>query len=535
MALRPGWLLFALTAFGAVVVGATGAFLLASYRTAALEAAASREAILVRAHAHVLGEELDALVQEVARLSHLAEIDLADGNLEPEKNVLRIARRDSALFSIAIAILDEHGDLLWAEPRDARPAASGPALVGLARGTGRAALQAHPGEIAVAAPISGRGAIAALVNGSRARALFGPELVEAIQQGGSVAIESPTGAGHAKVSIAELHVDPRPPAGIDAGGAGQTWIEDGARRRWLVSEARVGNGPLLLRLVQASRSVEGGLTTPFRRLVIAVAVAVLLALVVGAVLARVLRRLDRAELELTRARDLAAMGRTAASIAHEVKNGVNGLSVALDVLAEAKGDPAVRRGLHAQARAEVARLRDVADDLTLFAAPPRLAPADVDVSDVCRRAATAVADAAADAGVDVALSLPAAPVPVRADPAKLVGALANLARNGVEAMGPGAFGEPLGTAPPERERRVDLSVRAEDGAAVVEVSDRGAGISREIRGQLFEPFVTTKRTGTGLGLAIARRVVEAHGGRIEAFDREGGGTVFRVTLPRGAA
>jgi signal transduction histidine kinase len=350
-----------------------------------------------------------------------------------------------------------------------------------------------------------------------------------------VSIESPAGAGRAKVSIAELRVDPQPPAGIEGNGAGQTWIEDGERRRWLVSEARLGNGPLLLRLVQASRSVEGGLSTPFRRLVIAVAAAVVLALVVGAALARVLRRLDRAELELTRARDLAAMGKTAAAIAHEVKNGVNGLSVALDVLAEAKSDPAVRRGLHAQARAEVARLRDVADDLTLFAAPPRLAPAEVDVSDVCRRAASAVADAAADAGVDVALSLPAAPVPIRADPAKLVGALANLARNGVEAMGPGAFGEPLGVAPPERERRVDVSVRDEDGAAVVEVSDRGAGISSDVRAHLFEPFVTTKRTGTGLGLAIARRVVEAHGGRIEALDREGGGTVFRVTLPRGAA
>jgi signal transduction histidine kinase len=529
---RSGWLLLAITAFGAIVVGATGVLLLVSYRTAALEAAASREAILVRARAHVVRDELDALVHEVARLSHLADIDLADGNLEPEKNVLRIARRDSAVFSVAIAILDEHGTVLWAEPRDARPVAPGPALVGLARGSSGPALVAHPGEIALAAPVAGRGAIAALVNGSRAQALFGPDLAGAIQAGGSVSMISPGGGGDADVTLAVIRADPEPSEPVSAGGESQAWVKDRAGRRWLVSEAKVGEGPLLLRLVQAERSVEGGLSTPFHRLVVAVAAAVVLAVAVGAILGRLLRKLDRSELELARARDLAAMGKTAAAIAHEVKNGVNGLSVALDVLAEGKGDPAVRRELHAQARAEVVRLRDVTDDLTIFAAPPRLTPTEVDVAEVCQHAVTAVADAADDAGVEVVLVLPPGPVPVRVDLAKLVGAVANLARNGVEAMGPGAFGEPLGAARPVRERRVEVSARAEDSVAVVEIADRGGGIPPELRAHLFEPFVTTKRTGTGLGLAIARRVVEAHGGRIEAIDREGGGTVFRVTLPR---
>jgi two-component system sensor histidine kinase HydH len=290
----------------------------------------------------------------------------------------------------------------------------------------------------------------------------------------------------------------------------------------------------VLRLVQPARSVEGKMSGPFRRLVLAAVFAAALALAAGAALGLVLRRLDRAELELARARDLAEMGRTAAAIAHEVKNSVNGLSVAVDVLAARKAPPAVLAELHAQARQEVVRLRDVADDLTLFSAPPRLTPVQLDLADLCRRAASAIADAAADARVDVALSLPPGPVPIRADAEKLVGALANLARNGVEAMGPGAFGEPLGAEVPARDRTLELTARAEAGGAVVEVSDRGAGLSREVRARLFEPFVTTKRTGTGLGLAIARRVIDAHGGRIEALDRAGGGTVFRVTLRRAA-
>jgi len=78
-----------------------------------------------------------------------------------------------------------------------------------------------------------------------------------------------------------------------------------------------------------------------------------------------------------------------------------------------------------------------------------------------------------------------------------------------------------------------VTLLTDDRAASVEVADRGPGVAAEVRDRLFEPFVSTKRTGTGLGLAIARRVVEAHGGHIEALSREGGGTVFRLTLPVG--
>jgi signal transduction histidine kinase len=528
---RTGRPLLALTLLGALVVGGTGTFLLARYRAAVLDAAADRELIRVRSRAFVVAHELDTLVQEVGRLSRLAEIDLADGSMEPEKNVLRIARRDSALFSVAIAILDQEGTVLWSEPQGARLAGSGTALVGLARGEGRPTIHTQAGEIAIAAPIAGRGAMVALVTGDRASALFGPELLSGIAQGGEVSMLARGGRGQAEVVIATVG---SAPAGLGPSGSGQAWVEDDHAQSWLVTAADVGNGPLLLRLVQRSRSVEGGLSAPFRQLVLVVVAAMGLAVAAGWLLARALRRLERAELELARAQDLAAMGRTAAAIAHEVKNGVNGLSVALDVLAGGKGEPVVRQRLHAQARAEVTRLRDVADDLTLFAAPPRLAPAKVDLAELCRTAAASVAPAAEDARVEVALDL-AGPISVEADGPKLVGALANLARNGIEAMGPGGFGEPLDGAPPARERRLEVSARTAGAGAVVEVADRGPGLAPEVKDRLFEPFVTTKRTGTGLGLAIARRVVEAHGGRIEAAARDGGGTVFRVTLPRAQA
>jgi hypothetical protein len=150
-----------------------------------------------------------------------------------------------------------------------------------------------------------------------------------------------------------------------------------------------------------------------------------------------------------------------------VKNSLNGISVSLDLLASNRAPLAAAREVHAQARNEVARLRGVADDLTLFAAPPRLDLGEADLDEVCHRAAASCADLARDYGVEVVFAIAAeAPLVMRGDAHKLLGALQNVVRNGVEAMGPGAFGEALGAPAPARARRLDAtSVSAHIAAA----------------------------------------------------------------------
>src|SRR6266540_823234 len=113
--LHSGYLVFVLTVFAAVAVGATGGILLARHRAAALDAIADRQALVVSLQARLIDVEVTRLLGEMQRLSQLAEVDLADQNLEPEKRVIKIARRDTVLFSVAIMVLDSTGKVLWSE------------------------------------------------------------------------------------------------------------------------------------------------------------------------------------------------------------------------------------------------------------------------------------------------------------------------------------------------------------------------------------------------------------------------------------
>jgi len=80
----------------------------------------------------------------------------------------------------------------------------------------------------------------------------------------------------------------------------------------------------------------------------------------------------------------------------------------------------------------------------------------------------------------------------------------------------------------------ELTVRtvpSGDGMVAVEVTDTGPGISDEVAARLFQPFVTSKAGGMGIGLSISKRIIESHGGTMEAHRTDQGGALFRFTLP----
>lgn len=514
-------LVLALTLFAALAVGLTGAILLTRSRAALLQGLIERQNLLVQTRAHLLSDELRGLETELQRLARLADIDLTDQNMEPEKRVLSIARKDSTSFSAGIAILDGEGHVSWSEPRDRQPVVDGVTLSRLARGRHGPVIVARPGELDVATPIPRTGTMVGFID-LRSRDLFGDAIRHTLGRNGTASLVNREGREVlASIGAAET--------ALPMAASGK--VENGRGRDWIVTEEPVMDA-VALRVVQASDELNAELDPAFNRMLATSGLALLLAVLAGGGLALVIARLESAREELAASRNLAAMGVTAAAIAHEVKNSLNGISVTLDLLASG-APPETARQVHAQGREEVARLRGVADDLTLFASRPALQLKPADLNDLCRRAVALVRDAASESRVETDLRLchDGRPLALMVDAQKLLGVLQNLARNAVEAMGPGAYGEKLGESRPQRIRRLTISTSEFADHVEVRVVDTGAGIDRAVRSRLFEPFVTTKRTGTGLGLAIAKRVVEAHGGVIDAGPNPEGGTILRLELP----
>jgi len=112
---------------------------------------------------------------------------------------------------------------------------------------------------------------------------------------------------------------------------------------------------------------------------------------------------------------------------------------------------------------------------------------------------------------------------VEADRGRVRQILNNLIVNGVEAVENSAAGHVIVAT--------KLETTGAAAYATITVSDNGPGFPREVLGRAFDPYVTSKPKGTGLGLAIVKKIVEEHGGRVEADNRPEGGARVRVSLP----
>ncbi len=133
---------------------------------------------------------------------------------------------------------------------------------------------------------------------------------------------------------------------------------------------------------------------------------------------------------------------------------------------------------------------------------------------------------AAEQGVRITLHHPAAPMPVRGNPARLEEAVLHLLANACDSVQERRQKDPAAPA------RVIVNLRREAGRVVVEVRDSGTGIVDSLSETIFEPFFTTKEPGrgTGLGLTIAASIARGMGGGMEAWNLAAGGACFRMLL-----
>jgi signal transduction histidine kinase len=231
--------------------------------------------------------------------------------------------------------------------------------------------------------------------------------------------------------------------------------------------------------------------------------------------------LEAAQRALLEQERLAAMGRAAAVISHELKNSLNALGMGFELVTkQADSTPQLGR-INAQVRAEVSRLREMSDELLVFARAPRIDARPADLHALVRRTVELCSEQAASSGVAVSQDLPGELPLVVCDAVRIQSVLVNLLQNSVESV---AWSE-------GSRREVHIATSQANGYAEIAVEDSGPGLSADARAHLFEPFFTTKRNGTGLGLATAQRFVAAHGGHIDLEESRLGGARFVVRLP----
>lgn len=239
-------------------------------------------------------------------------------------------------------------------------------------------------------------------------------------------------------------------------------------------------------------------------------------ILLGAVFFGMTRRLAHAESALSRSETLSAMGMMAAGVAHEIRNPLAIISGAASRLKKkygASGDP-----LFDFIPDEVRRLNDILEGYLRFARDEPLAFIECDLNEVMKRAASMTRETLEEARVTLHLAGIEEPVLLHADPQRLHQVLLNLLLNSAQAMPDGGI--------------IDMALTADEKHATLTLEDRGAGFSKEDLKNAFEPFRTTKKQGSGLGLVLAKRIVEGHGGRIELANRNGGGAVVTLRLPR---
>jgi signal transduction histidine kinase len=227
------------------------------------------------------------------------------------------------------------------------------------------------------------------------------------------------------------------------------------------------------------------------------------------------REKERLDGELEASRRMATIGEMVARVAHEVKNPLQYIGTAADLLASTTKDEAAS-SLIGDMRTGVRTLNAIITELLDFSRPMRLDVAPVDLSELAAEVARRVVPADAEALLVLEPGLPEVPC----DGYKIRQILENLVRNAVDALatGPGAV------------RRIELSTAREDPWVVVRVRDSGRGIRPEDLPRIWEPFFTSKTHGSGLGLAVVRRTIDAHRGEVRVESVPGEGTTFSVLL-----
>ncbi|HWU91431.1 MAG TPA: ATP-binding protein [Kofleriaceae bacterium] len=236
------------------------------------------------------------------------------------------------------------------------------------------------------------------------------------------------------------------------------------------------------------------------------------------------RAVEERERERVRSERLAAVGKMAAMIAHEVRNPLSSIGLNTELLEEelsAAPDAGEARELCAAIHREVDRLTVITEEYLTFSRLPKPKLAHEPVNSMVSALAAFVREDLAVKQVTLTTDLAAGDPIARIDAAQIRQCLLNLIRNAAEAVIAKGAGH------------VTLRTRAAGDRIEIDVEDSGVGIAPDVLPQLFDPFFSTKEDGSGLGLALTQQIVRDHGGDLRVDSAVGRGTTFTVSVPVG--
>jgi len=225
--------------------------------------------------------------------------------------------------------------------------------------------------------------------------------------------------------------------------------------------------------------------------------------------------------EMVAQQRLAAVGEAVSSVAHCIKNVLNGLkggSYILDLGIKKQEPERISKGWEMVKR-NTAFMSDLVRDMLAYCRKGGLRREPTDVGEMLNETVLMVRESAAQKGIEVSLDGPGKPVVVHLDAAGIKRAVLNLLTNAIEACPEGS--------------RVTVSAGTEEMGSLLRISvrDDGPGIPPDVRERLFEAFFTTKgSSGTGLGLALVHKMAEEHGGRVELESEPGEGAAFHIII-----